>query len=335
MTRHGDGDVSPSTRPQPDFLYAFGIALRRRGSGGHTDAARQRWARARHGAVHGERGLSAGKAIMLSRKKYTTSITWPARPDGFADAIVWRLGTDTSRMASDGARGPGRSNVLDTRSSGHGNDLAQEKNRAARDHTPAPASWFMTLNTKLAPFKDVLVRRALNFAVDRQRVQQMMGLNGATVTCQVMRPNFPGYVPYCPYTLAPGGVWTAPDLAKAQKLVDRSGTAGMNVTVWSSPPFFASVGSYFVGLLNDLGYHATLKSVDIDTLSSRSLRQAPAVPDRLRGLDHGLPRGIRLHRRARRLHIARERIRFLRPGDRCSDGSSRASPDHRPGEGTR
>jgi peptide/nickel transport system substrate-binding protein len=116
----------------------------------------------------------------------------------------------------------------------------------------------------VAPFDNVDVRRALNFAVDRRRVQKLIG-NGTTPTCQIMPPNFPGYAPYCPYTRSPGGTWTAPDFAKAQKLVDRSGTAGTNVTVWSSPPFFASVGRYFVGLLHDLRYQATLKSVDIDS----------------------------------------------------------------------
>jgi peptide/nickel transport system substrate-binding protein len=68
-----------------------------------------------------------------------------------------------------------------------------------------------------------------------------------------------------PYTSHPDGTWTAPDLAEAQYLVDASGTAGARVTVWASPDagggFGVPVGSYFVDLLDQLGYDAKLKVV--------------------------------------------------------------------------
>ena len=83
----------------------------------------------------------------------------------------------------------------------------------------------------------------------------------ATPTCQVLPPNFPGYEPYCPYTKNPGsGKWTAPDMQKAQQLVNESGTKGMTVKVNTTnidPP--KSYGLYFVGLLNKLGYKASLQ----------------------------------------------------------------------------
>ena len=50
--------------------------------------------------------------------------------------------------------------------------------------------------------------------------------SAATPTCQILPPNFPGYVRYCPYD--------APDLRTARRLVAASGTRGMRVTVWSS-----------------------------------------------------------------------------------------------------
>ena len=46
----------------------------------------------------------------------------------------------------------------------------------------------------------------------------------------MLPPNFPGYKPYCPYTKNPGEKWSAPDMAKAQQLVDASGTKGQKVT---------------------------------------------------------------------------------------------------------
>ena len=72
----------------------------------------------------------------------------------------------------------------------------------------------------------------------------------------------PGYVRYCPYTLdpRPTGEWTAPDLAKAQRLIRASGTKGQKVTMWAWSDNVKE-GRYIVSLLRRLGYRAHLKVV--------------------------------------------------------------------------
>ncbi|MCQ7029875.1 ABC transporter substrate-binding protein, partial [Escherichia coli] len=82
------------------------------------------------------------------------------------------------------------------------------------------------------PFDDLGVRRALNYAVDRRAVADLTGgPDLADPTCQILPPGFPNYAPTCRYTLDPdpGGAWTAPDLARARRLIAQSGTAGMEV----------------------------------------------------------------------------------------------------------
>ena len=89
----------------------------------------------------------------------------------------------------------------------------------------------------------------------------------AAPACQVLPPNFPGYQPYCPYTANPGsGKWTAPDMAKAQQLVEESGTAGMQRQGQQRHDRGATrrIGEYFVGLLNKLGYKATPQFLSAD-----------------------------------------------------------------------
>jgi peptide/nickel transport system substrate-binding protein len=129
---------------------------------------------------------------------------------------------------------------------------------------PFLGQFAMYLNTRVAPFDDPKVRRALSYAVDRRAVQELYP-GPAQITCQYLPPNFPGYQPYCPHTLnpSPAGAWTAPDRAAATRLIDQSGTRGMGVTVWSYSEF-AGVSRYFVKLLDSLGYHARLRNLGSD-----------------------------------------------------------------------
>ena len=108
---------------------------------------------------------------------------------------------------------------------------------SAQVHTnPIAATWFWVLDTEAPPFDDVEVRKAINLALDRGRLVQILGGEAAArPACQQIPPNFPGYEPYCPYTMNPGpegeGSWLAPDMERAQALVRRSGTAGMRVVI--------------------------------------------------------------------------------------------------------
>ena len=127
------------------------------------------------------------------------------------------------------------------------------------------ADWYMALNTVKPPFNNVKARQAINYAADREAYVKIGGGSSlAVATCQILPPNFPGYVQYCPYTAnaaADGaGKWTAPDIAKAKQLVQESGTAGMKVVVNSATDETSkALGEQMVSDLNKIGYKATGK----------------------------------------------------------------------------
>ncbi len=129
---------------------------------------------------------------------------------------------------------------------------------------PQRAVALVFLNTHTAPFDDVRVRRALNYAVDRgQLTVAHGGTELATPTCQILPPTLLGYRRFCPYTAAPdaSGAWKAPDLVQARALIAASGTRGERVVLWTFP-YFAREGRQFTELLDKLGYRATLSNLN-------------------------------------------------------------------------
>ena len=135
-----------------------------------------------------------------------------------------------------------------------------------RLHTdPTAATIFAFLNVDKPPFNDVNVRRALNYAVDRGRLAELLGSRQTHVpTCQLLPPGFPGYTPACRFTVNPNpaGTWTGPDLERARRLVAASGTRGMKVEFWGVHGLpLEPVGRYFRSLLHKLGYRASLHTI--------------------------------------------------------------------------
>jgi peptide/nickel transport system substrate-binding protein len=135
--------------------------------------------------------------------------------------------------------------------------------------TRSPGQWkvgsartvFVNMNASIPPFDNIEARQAVNFAIDRARMAELTGgLPDARTTCQMLPPGWPGYQPYCPYTLDPndGGRWSAPDLATAQALVDSSGTRGTEVVVGPTVSIFQGQLGYLAEILRELGYAVTI-----------------------------------------------------------------------------
>ena len=122
----------------------------------------------------------------------------------------------------------------------------------------------MGLNTRRPPFSNVLVRRALNYAVDRAKLSRSFraGLPPYVSAATSVYPRIRNATARTRFTLTLPGVWSAPDLAKAKALIAASGTRGTPITIWSAAGYltdFTSTGRYLVSLLDRLGYPTQIK----------------------------------------------------------------------------
>jgi len=224
-----------------------------------------------------------GRQLTLVRNSHFRSWSQRARPNGYPDEIAWRIGVrpdEAVRRIIDG-----KADVLF-----HSVPADRVEELAARyPHRlhliPQHATAFVFLNAGRAPFDDIRVRRALNYAVDRRKMANLHGGPAvAQPTCQTVPPTVPGYRRYCPYTADPdsSGEWKAPDLAKARELVAASGTKGENIVVWTFP-FFGKEGRYLVSLLRRLGYRAQLREFRDDGTYFATLARTPSVQAGLAG----------------------------------------------------
>jgi peptide/nickel transport system substrate-binding protein len=197
--------------------------------------------------------VEPGRSIRLVRNPRFREWSSAAQPEGLPDEIV---------MATIGPQQRRVSLVTQAKADLTTQDLLHPFRlgpalRAQLRRYPLPVTFYFFINPTKPPFDDVRARRALNYAIDRNKVLRLAGdAESPLSTCQVLPPNFAGYRRYCPYTLDPtsAGTWTAPDLLKAHQLVAASGTKGDRVTVFYPRSDIPRVGRYIASLVKSLGY---------------------------------------------------------------------------------
>lgn len=117
---------------------------------------------------------------------------------------------------------------------------------------PTISVYYFWMNTQQAPFDDLRVRRAVNYAVDPAALERIYA---GTIerTQQVLPSQMPGYRRFELYPH---------DMAKARKLIAAADPADRQVTVWTNnlPPN-DEAGAYYESVLTDLGFDVTLKAV--------------------------------------------------------------------------
>ena len=114
-------------------------------------------------------------------------------------------------------------------------------------------TYYFWMNTQKAPFNDLRVRQAINYAIDPEALNRVFG-GRLHPTQQILPPGMPGYEEY---KLYPG-----PDMDKAKQLIAEANPADKDITVWTDDePDRKRIGEYYHDLLTQLGFNATLKVI--------------------------------------------------------------------------
>lgn len=193
---------------------------------------------------------SPHRRVVLVRNPRFRVWSTVAQPPGFPDRIDWNASTGLDAAAH--AIEAGTADVMSL--FGPAPDLLHEMQtqHASQVHFhPLAALESVFMNTRLPPFDDIRVRRALDAALDRDEIVRLQGgPQVAETTCLILPPLIPGSQAGCPF---------AHDLAAARALVRSSATRGMRVRLWSyrAEPY-ATEMRYVGTVLEKLGYRVTL-----------------------------------------------------------------------------
>jgi peptide/nickel transport system substrate-binding protein len=204
------------------------------------------------------------KSIVLTRNTYFHEWSASAQPSGFPDRIDYHIvATRHSQDAIDEVAA-GHADWADALEPGTGVDTdaldGLQTRFGSRLHlTPTQIMYGLFLNTRIPPFDQPKLRKALAYAIDRKAVIDDWFAPGA-IACQFSPPDYPGYRPYCPYTTqSDAGLWQGPDIPKALELIKGLHPGRAPITVWA-PPYAEAGIQHVVAALNDLHFRALMRS---------------------------------------------------------------------------
>jgi peptide/nickel transport system substrate-binding protein len=198
-------------------------------------------------------------ALIMKRNPYFKVWSAAAQPQGYPNEIEMTFGLPVESEVTAVENGQADW-VFDPIPADRLGQISTSYASQVHVHT-LTADWYAPMNVNIAPFNNLKARQAVNYALNKFSLVKLYGGSElATPTCTILPPAFPGYLKYCAYNSNSSSTYAGPDIKKAKALVKASGTFGDKVAVVAqNDPVDESVGEYIEGVLNQIGYKATLK----------------------------------------------------------------------------
>ncbi len=198
-------------------------------------------------------------ALVMKRNKYFKVWSAAAQPKGYPDEIEMTFGLPVESEVTAVANGQADW-IFDPIPADRLSEISTKDATQVHVHT-LTANWYAPMNVNIAPFNNLKARQAVNYALNKKSLVKLYGGTQLAVpTCTILPPGFPGFIQSCAYNSKKSSTYAGPDLKKAKALVIASGTLGAKVAVVAqNDPVDLSVGEYIQGVLNQIGYKATVK----------------------------------------------------------------------------
>jgi peptide/nickel transport system substrate-binding protein len=120
---------------------------------------------------------------------------------------------------------------------------------------PTLSTEYFWLNTTKPPFNDVRVRRAVNYAVDRNVFSRLSG-SQISPTQQIIPPGLPGYRTSSLYPH---------DMAKARRLIVAANPSDLDITIWTygepDQRMLTEYAAYLASVLDELGFTVHVRAL--------------------------------------------------------------------------
>ncbi len=118
---------------------------------------------------------------------------------------------------------------------------------------PGVSTYYFWMNMTRAPFNDLKVRQAVNYAVNPEALERIYAgqLIGSQ---QILPPGLPGYEKFELYPY---------DMAKARELIQEANPSDREITVWANTePENKEATEYYEDVLRKLGFKTKLKTIN-------------------------------------------------------------------------
>jgi len=181
---------------------------------------------------------------------------WRGKPP--FEHVVFRAVPDVSTRVAD--LKTGKADLIQALSADHAAALKDEPDVNVLS-VPTERVGYLYLNALAGPTKDVRVRKAISYAIDRQ------GLIDALLQGYGTPVNIIGAPPIFGYTDKVEGYPYDPD--KARELVKEAGAEGAKLEFLTSPAYNRALVEAIQQMLNDVGFDTQISSSDQATFLSR------------------------------------------------------------------
>jgi peptide/nickel transport system substrate-binding protein len=175
-------------------------------------------------------------------------------PSGHVDKIEIKVIRNDSTQVNEIERG--KADWMETPISADEYNKVKDKYEGTQFRVEHPINLYLFwMNTEKAPFDDLKVREAVNYAVNTDALERIYA-GSLAATHQILPEGMPGHEPFDLYSH---------NMAKAKQLIEEANPSDRNITVWTdneSPNNEA--GAYYEGVLNELGFNAKLKEINGD-----------------------------------------------------------------------